>query len=231
MLIATSWDDGLVSDRSLLDILERHGVRASFAISPARHQAIEVLNDERDKKYGWLVPESDLRLYQEHEVCNHTANHVESGTVSDVDMFTELHQGKIMLEDIYCRGVEGLIWPYGVCSPGSISLAKTTRHTYGRLTHLPKAQPINSFNLSPVVHWKAYTVGELIDSGMPGVVLCGHTYELTDPNDWVWLDRFYREAAEDDRCQLVTLGEYAEGMRDVGEGEVQLQYDWCGYYS
>ena len=231
MLIATSWDDGLVSDRPLLDMLQRHGVRASFAIAAARHRNAEVLNDERDEKYGRLVSKSDFKLYQDHEICNHTANHVESGTVSGPQMYLELHQGRVMLEDIYSREVNGIVWPYGVCSTGSISLAKTSRHSYGRLTHLQKAQPSEDFNLSPVLHWKAHDLGQLIELGVPGVVLCGHTYELTEPRDWEWLDRFYQEAAEDDRCRLVTLGEFAKETRNARKGEIQFQYDRCGYYS
>jgi hypothetical protein len=231
MLIATSWDDGLVSDRPLLDILEKHGARASFAISPQRHQASEVPNDVRDKKYGMLVPKSDLWCYQEHEVCNHTANHVEAGIVAGLDLHRELHQGRLALEDLYCRGVDGIVWPYGVCSPSAIGLAQVTKHTYGRLTYLPKAQKFCSFNVMPVLHWRAYELKELIELGGPGVVLCGHTYELVKSNDWDWLDRFYRDASTDDRCQLVTLGEFAEGIRDVREGEVQLQYDRRGYYT
>ena len=65
MLIATSWDDGLESDRRLLSILDRYSVRSSFALSPARHRAKAIPNDVRDvDKYGMLIPISELNRYQ-----------------------------------------------------------------------------------------------------------------------------------------------------------------------
>jgi hypothetical protein len=219
MLIATSWDDGLVSDRPLLDILERHGVRASFAISPGRHSLFKELNDYRDAKYGWIVPKRDLLMYQDHDICNHTQHHQDLQYASPSDIHRPIYDGKAMLESLYCRRIDGIVWPYGVYNNNCITAAKASQHAYGRGTN---DEWPHHFNVTPVYNWKTFELHELLESKLRGVVLYGHTYELESSEQWEWLDRFYRDASADDRCQLVTLGEYAEKKRNARESKVQL---------
>jgi hypothetical protein len=247
MLIATSWDDGLESDCRLIDILEKYGVRSSFAITPLRHTSVCVLNDARDVKYGFLMPKSGLHVYQGHEVCNHTAHHCEVGTVPPAEYRREIREGKEALETIFCRPIPGIVWPYGVTSAAAITLALRAGHTYGRLTWNPATSYSELWSLGDgndvlstrvgyrnrggtrggirkyisIVprHWRT-ELSELLDSGLSEVALSGHTYEFTSESDWDWIDRFYRTAAEDDRCQLVTLSELAERRKHVREREV-----------
>ena len=219
MLIATSWDDGLVSDRPLLDILEKHNVRASFAIAPARHGFSTELNDHRDAKYGRLVLKSDLLMYQDHEICNHTRSHVDLQYASPSDIHRSIYDGKVMLERLFCRRIDGIVWPYGVYNNNCITAAQASQHVYGRGT---ADEWPHRFNVTPVYNWKRFELHELLENNLSGVVLYGHTYELENVEQWEWLDRFYRDASADDRCQLVTLGEYAEKKRNAQESKVQL---------
>lgn len=222
MLIATSWDDGLVSDRPLLDILEKHSVRASFAIAPGKHSPhTKELNDHRDAKYGWVVPKSDLLMYQDHEICNHTQSHADLQYASPSDIHRPIYDGKVMLESLYCRRIDGIVWPYGVYNNNCITAAQASQHVYGRGTN---DEWPHRFNVTPVYSWKRFVdrLPELIENKLSSVVLYGHTYELESVEQWESLDRFYRDASADDRCRLVTLGEYAEEKRNARESKVQL---------
>lgn len=207
MLIATSWDDGLETDRRLLAILERYGVRASFALSPCRYQSQPVPNDARNvEKYGMLVRRQDLQMYAPHEVCSHSAHHEDHTRLGDKAARLALYTSKVMLENQFQREVQGIVWPYGVSDRAAISRARSFQYRYGRTT--PSKRKKWRHQRWDILPWPWWTpLSELLQHRFRGLALCGHTFELQSEADWDKVERFYRDASKDSRCKLVTLSE------------------------
>jgi len=212
MLIATSWDDGLESDRRLLSILDRYSVRSSFALSPARHRATAVPNDVRDiDKYGMLMPISELNRYQEHDVCSHTWEHREQTKLEELQLRFDLYNGKIQLEDIFKKPIVGVVWPYGCSNSTTILQAQQLGYEYGRVT--PDKQRIWQYQKWDIVPQFWHTpLEDLLKCDFRCLALSGHTYELRNEKDWECVEQFYREASQDSRCSLVTLTELAQTL-------------------
>lgn len=212
MLIATSWDDGLESDRRLLDILARHGVRASFALSPSRHRSAPVPNDARNAAaYGMLLPRSELTIYRDHDICSHTAEHREQTLLGEMQVRQDLYNGKAQLEELFDRPVTGLVWPYGCSNRAVIRIARQLGYQYGRTTPAPERRWL--YQAWDIVPWSWRTpLADLLNYNFRCLALSGHTYELRTQADWEAVERFYRDAAQDPRCTLVTLTELAQSL-------------------
>lgn len=214
MLIATSWDDGLESDKRLLDILEKYQVRASFALSSQRYQKTAVPNDIRDvESYGWLMPLADLKLYRPHDICSHTVQHREQTLLSQAQIYFDLYQSKLQLAEMFQQDIFGVVWPYGCSNELTKNIAKWVGYLYGRTT---PHWSFFSWNLDfwDVVPLPWHTeLSTLLALASSYVVLSGHTYELHSEADWKRLDRFYRDASQDSRCRLVTMTELIQTIQ------------------
>jgi len=214
MLIATSWDDGLETDKRLIRILEKYGVRSSFAITPGRHREYSAANDPRHPEaYGTLVKIRDVHMYTPHEVCNHTFSHQQMDLASSKVIKDEVEKGKSHLEYCFNREITGIIWPYGISTELAIQVAKDTGHKYGRSTPGNNSPAIDStWHIRPL-SWRS-RLDDLLDLGIESVVLSGHTYEMSNEDDWEQVDNFYREASASTECALVTIGELMESICD-----------------
>jgi peptidoglycan/xylan/chitin deacetylase (PgdA/CDA1 family) len=212
MLIATSWDDGLESDRRLLGILERYGVRASFALSPVRHGHQPRPNDARDVDwYGMLLPAQDLTIYREHDICNLTANRREQTGLGLQEMRLDIYNGKALLEGLFGREVPGIAWPGGSSNRQTLQAAREFGHRYART--LPADYRRWRYRCWDIVPWPWFTPLEtLFAQRFRSVALSGHTYELRTEADWERVERFYREASQDPRCQLGTLSDLVAAL-------------------
>ena len=212
-LVATSWDDGLESDKRLLDILFNQNIRSSFAITPARHENLPVPNDVRSKRYGQLMRLNDMHLYRGHDICNHTANHHEM-KLSDKKWQHEIFEGKVRLESMYLKPILGMVWPYGVSEVTHCRYAAKLGHTYGRTTpapHRPWAlKSYSRWNIVPV-HWKT-PIEKILESEHTHLALCGHTYEMRKESDWSYVTELYQALNSDPGCKLVTLTELASSI-------------------
>lgn len=208
MLIATSWDDGLVTDLELIRVLERHSVRASFSINSRLHQNTPILNDPRYAEYGLKVAAPDLIAFEPYDICNHTSTHGQMDVLTPQFIESEIKDGKQDLEGIFNKEVSGIVWPFGVSTPESIEIAKMAGHSYGRVTSSPTREPtIKSWNVVPI-NWRT-SPEEVINVGQ-NVVISGHTYEMRDQSDWDLVNEMYRIYSTDERCTLVTMTELLE---------------------
>lgn len=153
----------------------------------------------------------DLKLYAEHDVCNHTLSHHEM-LMGDDYWKQEIREGKARLEDMYGRPIPGMIWPYGVSNPITCVFAKNLGHEFGRTTQAAHRVWVEGYycrwDIVPF-HWKT-PFEVILNSSHTHLALCGHTYELQSEDDWLYLDELYRILSSDPGCQLVTLDQLAK---------------------
>jgi peptidoglycan/xylan/chitin deacetylase (PgdA/CDA1 family) len=206
MFIATSWDDGLVTDLRLVSILEKYSANASFAINSRLHHTAPVLNDSRSSKYGFKLPFDDLMALSPYDICNHTSTHDQIDSIDEDRVESIIRNGKKELEDIFGKSVCGIVWPYGIFTKHSIHAAKMSGHTYGRTTS-SKGGCLNGWNITPI-NWRT-DPQSVIDGGHDAVTY-GHTYEMLNQDDWELVERMYYTYSTDSRCTLVTMTQLME---------------------
>lgn len=203
---ATMWDDGLVSDLRLMDILRSMNLTANFAISPARHSKYRKANDSRGA-YGELVSIDELKEFSAFEISNHTANHKELIGLSESETKNEIRLGRSLLEDIYERKIQGFCWPYGKYDNLSVNILKQDKYSYARTTNSGRKND-KSLVIHPTAKWNwdydrfissASTTGQL--------VIWGHTYELTTNKDWDQIKTLYGRLQTDPRIKMVSFQE------------------------
>ena len=210
MLIATCWDDGLITDFVLMSILEKYSVAASFAINIDMHQDRPTLNDHRSVEYGSRVSRGDLIAYNDYDVLNHTATHLQMDSVHLQVAQNDILNGKYRSEQFYSRDVVGIVWPYGISTLDTQKFAIQIGHRFGRTTPTDeRAHSCSRWNAVPFASWRI-DPARVIDSQIEYLILTGHTYEMKDIADWQMVDELYRTLSSDGRCRLTTLTKLME---------------------
>lgn len=188
IISATMWDDGLVTDLKLLDLLRDLSLTANFAISPNRHGFHRVLNDYRNSSYGKLVSKSELKEFKDFEISNHTANHKDLTKLNCNEIKVEISDGKKLLEDIFERNVDGFCYPYG-CYDNSISnFVMHSGHGYARTTkeNFRFSCIKNPYQIITSCRWNSYSKINFVDGRT--YIFWGHSYEICD---WLQVKNFY----------------------------------------
>ncbi len=190
------WDDGLVTDLKLIEILRELNAPAAFAISPNKHKASRTPNDLRGA-YGVCLSKSELSELADFEIVNHTANHVDLGKTSPEDTTREINDGRKALEDIFQRPIPGFCYPYGVHTPAALRVLQSEKYEYARTT-----QKGGNYNLllGPNGKWDE-DINQLIDNE-ERLVIWGHTYEI---QEWSIIRDLYTILMS--RTKLVTFSE------------------------
>lgn len=197
-MIATSWDDGLMSDMPLLLILEQLGIKATFALTPGRYTASRRWNSAAEYSKAVCIGLEQLADYNHHDVWSHSNLHIRNNPDVAADYIT----AKVELERVYKREISGLCFPYGDVSTEIIGAAKEAgyrwlragRHTQSTLEGL----------IFPRCHWKdsPSKVRDTVKEHGYAVV-AGHTYELSTLDDWRQLYNWYKELA----AEVTTLSD------------------------
>lgn len=190
------WDDGLVTDLRLIEILQKLGGTAAFAISPSKHKVSRTANDIRGA-YGKLVARSELKEFEGFEVCNHTDNHFDLGKLKADETRREIIYGRKHLEDIYGRAINGFCYPYGVHTPAALKVLTEDGVIYARTTG--KGPWGNKLLVHPA-KWNS------IDMNSERIIFWGHTYELSN-KDWDWITELYKTFIQNPSYKLVTFEE------------------------
>ncbi|MFJ3640251.1 polysaccharide deacetylase family protein [Streptomyces sp. NPDC090108] len=124
VVVTTSWDDGHRLDPRLADLLDEHGVAATFYIAPRN---IEF--DAAD-----LLPPSGVRELADRgfEIGGHTLSHQRLPLIPDAAAREEIEAGKSALEDITGGAVTSFCYPRGEYRPVHVRQAAQAGFTFAR---------------------------------------------------------------------------------------------------
>ena len=205
------WDDGLVSDLRLLDVLRKLGVTAAFAIAPGRHGMRRAANDARGA-YGQLVARTELAEFADFEVCNHTNTHRDLSQLSSSDTYAEIVLGREKLEQVYQRSVPGFCYPYGVSTLHALRVLRDTATQYARTTQCEPHWD-DPLLLHPTTGWQDLTA---LSCAMPRtIIFWGHTYELRTPADWDQVTELYTLLAQSPDFEVLSFQQLVARRRGI----------------
>jgi hypothetical protein len=180
-----SYDDGRDEDRRLIEILNRHGLKASIH-----------LNGGRSREENHIHPE-EFSLYEGHEISCHSLTHPTLPLVPKERMIHELIEDRKVLEAAAGYPVIGMSYPNGAWNDEVIQAARACGIVYSRTTvatnHFKLPEDFLAWH--PTCHHSHKNVFDLIEqfanlgfrSRASVLYIWGHSFEFTrdvEFNNW-----------------------------------------------
>jgi peptidoglycan-N-acetylglucosamine deacetylase len=215
MKIVQCWDDGVLDDIRLIEILRRHDAKASFNLNygnqPAHRAASWMF---RDVKEVWKLGKDELRdVYDGFTIANHSDKHLKLPEVPISEAIEDIRVGRDALEQHFGCSVTGFAYPCGLHSADVENAVREAGHIYARTTKnvdcvFPPDEPM-AFHAN--CHFAAADFWDRFDRAQaeahPVFYFWGHSYEMITEQDWAEMERkIVRLTAEPD-CTWCDLPE------------------------
>ena len=198
-----SYDDAVVFDKRLVEIMTRYGLKGTFNINGGM----------MSERFYRRMNEADLvALYHAAgmEVALHGLDHAFLGGGTGADILKEYYEDKIKLEKTFGTLMRGGAYAFGVCNDEIVNVLKTLGVSYFRTTISTNRFdiPTDWLRLQPTCKHTADNLFDLLDgfcSANPDkeyraypmlFYLWGHSYEFEDQNNWEIIEQFGEKVAE-----------------------------------
>jgi peptidoglycan/xylan/chitin deacetylase (PgdA/CDA1 family) len=225
-VLTFSYDDGVVQDIRLIDIFNRHGLKATFNINSGLYLREDAV---REKFRGRLKRSEALALYcgSGHEVAVHGVAHGFLSKMKTTEMIKEVLWDRERIEEDYGTLTRGMAYAYGDFNDEVIKVLDTCGIAYSRTVNstLGFGFPQNWLALNPTCHHnnaKLMTLAEQFvttKSRYPSqnwlFYVWGHSYEFDDNDNWDVIERF---------------AEYVGGKEDIWYATNIEIYDYVKAY-
>jgi len=130
LLLTTSWDDGHPLDEKLADLLNRHGVAATFYVPGRNQEGLPV-----------LTASARRNLDEKFEIGSHTLDHLPVDGADATFIEQQVTDGKSVLEDQLGHAVRAFCYPGGRNNELSRRIVREAGFHFARTTA--------DFNLKP----------------------------------------------------------------------------------
>lgn len=218
--LVMSYDDGSEHDRRLVEIFNRHGIRATFHLNSGKLDSPHHISQQEVRT-----------LYVGHEVACHTVSHPDLTALSLNEVRREVGQDRAFLEDLLGQPVRGLAYPFGKYNAQVVGIMSELQMAYGRTTCITGrfGLPQTPLELTTTGHHNsAFALGERFlgdeSDGLVFMYLWGHSYELDGfmsgdrTRDWRYMEAFCRLISGNPEIYYGTTVEvvdYLDGMRQL----------------
>jgi hypothetical protein len=196
--IVQCWDDGVEDDIRLVEILRKHGAKASFNLNAALHgpRRGEPWRYKEVKDVRQLAKAELVDVYEGFTIANHTLTHPWLEKISPEQIRTEIFEGRKQLQDLFGQEVSGFAYPYGQHPPAATEAVREAGHVYARTcVNRHPAFPVvgDPMQLASDCHFLSPSFWEYYEeakcSGAPIFYFWGHSYELVTQEDWLSFER------------------------------------------
>jgi len=199
-VLTLSYDDGVVQDIRLIEIMNKHGLKGTFNINSGIYLPEDSV---RDRFYGRLKLSEAKELYTDsgHEVAVHAFTHPMLEKLDSAEIIYEVTEDKRRIEEDYGVIAVGMAYPYGTYNDLVIDVLKKCHIAYARTvesTHKFEF-PQNWLTLHPTCHHCDEKLGELIKQFVEKpdrrgnseiFYLWGHSYEFDNDDNWNVIEEF-----------------------------------------
>lgn len=212
--VTLSYDDCVIFDRKLIDILDENGIKCTFNINTGLF-AKEKGADRR------LMEDEAIELYKNspHEVAVHGYKHLRLTEIDSANVSLEVIKDREILENIFDRIVKGMAYAYGLYDDRVVEVLKNCGINYARTTvstgdfniptdwlRLPATCRHCDEKLMEYV--QRFLTFNDENTAMPKLFyLWGHSYEFNDNNNWEIIEEFAKEIGNRDDIWYATNGE------------------------
>ena len=189
--LTLSYDDGVVEDLRMVEILKKHGIKGTFNINA------NLIGTTRR-----LTKEQILNAYPTDmfEVACHGYTHPWLDQCDAANATAEVMEDRRALEEIFGRPIQGMAYPMGTFTDETVSVLKNCGIRYCRTTVSTEdfRMPTDWLRMSATCHHKNPRLMELADKFLAAApyalpklfYLWGHTYEFADNDNWYIIEQF-----------------------------------------
>jgi peptidoglycan/xylan/chitin deacetylase (PgdA/CDA1 family) len=214
MKIVQCWDDGVVDDVRLIDILRKYSAKASFNLNFASHQNSRYLSWKyQDQKEVWKLALPELRgVYAGFRVANHTLTHAWPTRVPEAEMRRDIFAGREALEQHFGYPVTGFAYPFGDYNAAVKIAVRESGAVYARTTRNSARvfPPVDAMEFHSSCHHAAPDFWEAYDrvKSQDGVFyFWGHAYEFVTEADWQVIETKIARISADPQAEWCDLPE------------------------
>jgi hypothetical protein len=217
--LTTSWDDGTIHDRRLVEILNRHGLKGAFNLNSGRL-------GRKVRSWHEIIAAAEVQaLYAGHEVACHGVTHPSLQELADDQIRAELLEDRRSLERLVGYPVRGLALPNGSWDRRVLRIAKECGLVYSRPTtrHDNFFLPLDFMDWHTTAHhktdltslWKKFSACR-----RPAKLfyLWGHSYEFDNDQNWPLIEDFAALAGPSEKVWHATnmqICEYVTAWRNL----------------
>jgi peptidoglycan/xylan/chitin deacetylase (PgdA/CDA1 family) len=224
--LTLSYDDGVEQDRKLVDILNRHGIKATFnlnsGIQTGANAWVKKDAEGQDVHIRRMNVRGLLELYAGHEIAVHSLTHPHLENLDEESIRNELEQDKLNLERIFGTPVHGMAYPFGTYNDTVLKILATCGLAYGRgvTSTYSFDVPMELLSYQPSCHHADPRLIELAERfiglkpAVPQVFyVWGHSYEFDTAHNWQLIEDFCRLMAKRDDIFYATNAQALPGLR------------------
>ena len=200
-VLTLSYDDGVVQDIRLIEILNKYGIKATFNINTGLYLPEEAI---RERFYGRMKLSEAKALYinSGHEVAVHSLSHPFLEKMKAQEIFTEIIEDRRNIERQYGTLAKGMAYPYGTYNAEVVSALESCGICYSRTTKATETFnfPENWLTLHPTCHHnnprlmnlaKKFAEEKSQYSGDNWLFyVWGHSYEFDNNDNWEVIEKF-----------------------------------------
>ncbi|MDD2236949.1 MAG: polysaccharide deacetylase family protein [Kiritimatiellae bacterium] len=189
MTVVQCWDDGVTTDIRLVEILRRHGAKATFNLNAGLHGRQRMPGWEyRGTPVGRLAWDELPEVYEGFTIANHSLTHPRLETLSADDLRREIVEGRERLQDCFGQPVLGFVYPFGTCNETVMDAVREAGHIYARTAKNEGRSfpPADAMRFDPNSHFLAEDFQARYEQARADGVFYfwGHSYELIQEADW-----------------------------------------------
>ena len=199
--LTLSYDDGVVQDIRLIDIMNKHGLKGTFNINSGRYFPEDGV---REKYYGRMKLSEAKELYinSGHEVAVHAYTHPFLEKIESAAVVNEIIEDRKSIEREYKTLARGMAYPFGTYSEKVIDILKNCGICYSRTTKSTEnfEVPTKWLALDPTCHHNNPRLMELAKRFVEEkprfavanwlFYLWGHSYEFDNDDNWNVIEEF-----------------------------------------
>ncbi len=231
--VTFSFDDGIQTDRQMVDLLNRYDMKGTFNINSGRFGTKHRLSDERFTTPNHDADHSEVEswevqdVYRGHEVAVHCLTHARLPKQSDEEVIRQVEEDRKNIEKLVGYPVVGMAYPYGDCDERVVRLIReNTPIWYAReiigTGDLYDLQADNLLCYRPTVHFsKPQVLFPLAEKFLAEknpqkpmlLYVWGHTYEAEGYEYWDRFEEFCKMISHQDDVFYGTNKEVFECIR------------------
>lgn len=212
--VTLSYDDGVIFDRKLIEILDRYGLKCTFNLNTGLFAKTSGENRR-------LTKEEAVELYAKtsHEIAIHGYEHLSLAEVDIARIALDVSKDREGLETLFGRIVKGMAYANGSYNDKVVEVLRACRIDYARTVvqtggfdiptdwlRLPSTCHHKNENLMAYVE-KFLEFQDVWNARPKLFYLWGHSYEFEDNNNWDVIENFAKTIGGKDDVWYATNGE------------------------
>ena len=230
--VTLSYDDGVVEDIRLIEIMKKNGLRGTFNLNAGLYIAEDFVYPPETRSWGRRLTRAQaIKLYRQDgiEPALHGYTHPRLESLPSAQMTNEVLSDRKEAEAMFEAPVRGMAYPYGTYNDTVLRVLADCGVTYCRTVAATNsfALPKNWLEWNPTCHHNSPELENLTEKFLnekprgdyhDGWVfyLWGHSYEFGKDDNWARIENFAEKVGNRDDIWYATnmeIYEYIEAFR------------------